>query len=150
MVGKERIDVRFVRALWSIDTLFQFLERGWLSVYHIFHFFLYDLNISQCLKVRAFHIFHILCYLPDDFVIMLTTKFIFSFWVKFQCSFPHRYYYSVIKKKCDGLEMSGVSQVPLRHIEAVKRFLIFFLHIKLDLGKPLIKSDKKCDLMGSI
>ncbi|CAG9535149.1 unnamed protein product [Cercopithifilaria johnstoni] len=36
------------------------------------------------------------------------------------CSFPHRYYYSVIKKKCDGLEKSNVSQVPLRHSEAVR------------------------------
>nr|CDP93529.1 Bm9295, isoform g [Brugia malayi] len=42
------------------------------------------------------------------------------------CSFPHRYYYSVIKKKCDGLDMSNVSQLSLRHNEAVKRFLLFF------------------------
>ncbi|KAL3989507.1 hypothetical protein ACH3XW_27955 [Acanthocheilonema viteae] len=38
----------------------------------------------------------------------------------FSCPFPHRYYYSVIKKKCDGLEMSNVFQVSLRHKEAFR------------------------------
>ncbi|VDK66774.1 unnamed protein product [Onchocerca ochengi] len=36
------------------------------------------------------------------------------------CSSPHRYYYSVIKKKCDRLEMSSVSQVLSRHGETNK------------------------------
>uniref|UniRef100_A0A0R3RW63 C3H1-type domain-containing protein n=1 Tax=Elaeophora elaphi TaxID=1147741 RepID=A0A0R3RW63_9BILA len=49
------------------------------------------------------------------------------------CSFPHRYYYSVIRRKCGEFEVSNVSQLPLRHSEAIKRTtqLRFFLDLQV-------------------